>query len=145
MKTLLSCAFMLSVLTSSINQAHAATVDSVPFNAGKWEITSKATMPMLAKPLVNKNVECIREKTISADHFTRKTRGNCKATDIRVKGKNIQWNMSCSLEGNLVTGRGDMQVNDTKVKGKATMAMSMQGMRMEMKTTWSGKRLGDCN
>ncbi|WP_028468804.1 DUF3617 domain-containing protein [Neptunomonas japonica] len=145
MKTLLSCAFMLSALALSINQTHAATVDSVPFNAGKWEITSRASMPMLAKPLVNKNVECIREKTISADHFTQKTRGNCKATDVRVNGKNIQWNMSCNLEGNLVTGRGNMQVNDTKVKGKAIIAMSMQGMKLEMTTTWSGKRLGECN
>jgi hypothetical protein len=53
--------------------------------------------------------------------------------------------MNCSVEGNLLTGHGDMQVDDTRIKGKATISMSMQGMKMEMKTSWTGKRLGACN
>ena len=144
MKIFFSYAFIISALTFPISQANAAT-ESVPFNAGKWEVISKASMPMMPQPIVNKSVECIHEKTISADHFAKQSRGNCKATDVRVNGKNIQWNMNCSVEGNLLTGYGDMQVDDTRIKGKATISMSMQGMTMEMQTSWTGKRLGECN
>ncbi|WP_293265822.1 DUF3617 family protein [Neptunomonas sp.] len=143
MKALLLPLYIASALIPFTSQAHAA--ESLPFNAGKWEITSKASMPMMPQPIVSKDIECIREKTISAEHFAKQSGGTCKADSVRVSGKNIKWDMSCSVEGNLMVGHGSMKVNNASMKGNMTMTMSMQGMKMEMKTSWSGKRLGECN
>ncbi len=144
MKTPMLSAFLISASISTMMPVNAFATDSIPFNGGKWEISSQATMPMLAQPIVNTNIECINEDTISADRFAKQTRGNCNATDVTASGQHIQWKMSCDVQGNRMTGYGDMQVNETNLKGKATIAMSMQGLMMEMKTTWKGKRLGDC-
>ena len=145
MKTPMLSAFLVSASIVTMMSVDAFATDSLPFNAGKWEITSQATMPMLPQPIINTNIECIKEDTISADRFAKQTRGNCKATDVNASGQHIKWKMSCNVQGNQMTGYGDMQVNETNLKGKATIAMSMQGLMMEMNTTWKGKRLGDCN
>lgn len=140
-KTILNAFILNAVLIS----ATAIASDSIPFNAGKWEITSQATMPMLAQPIANTNIECIKENTINADRFAHQTRGNCKATDVNASGQQIKWKMSCDVQGNPMTGYGEMHVTETNIKGKATITMSMQGLMMEMNTTWKGKRLGECS
>lgn len=144
MKTTLLSVFLISTSIVTIIPVTTYASDSIPFNAGKWEITSQATMPMLPQPITNTNIECIKEDTISADRFAKQTRGNCTATDVNASGENIKWKMSCNVQGNQMTGYGDMQVNDTSLAGKATIAMSMQGLMMEMNTTWKGTRIGEC-
>ncbi|SIS75893.1 DUF3617 domain-containing protein [Neptunomonas antarctica] len=143
MKQFMLSAIMIIASTTIANTASAS--DSIPFNAGKWEIVSKATMPMLAQPITNKNIECIKENTLSAAHFAEKTQGNCHATDVSAAGQNIKWKMACNLNGSQMTGYGNMHVADTYIKGNVTMVMSLQGINMDMKTTWEGKRLGACN
>jgi hypothetical protein len=143
MKPFMLSAIVVIVSTTIANTAIAS--DSIPFNAGKWEIVSKATLPMLAQPMTNKNIECIKENTLSATHFAEKTQGNCRATDVSTAGQTIKWKMACNLNGNKMTGYGNMHADDTHMKGNVTMVMSLQGINMDMKTTWEGKRIGACN
>lgn len=131
----LSFIFLASILISSVQ---------AQMRAGKWEVTSVTEMtgmpmPMKIPPLsfsmcFDKPVP--DKPPIAADK-------SCKFSNYKVTGDAASWKMECEGHGKM-TGEGSILFKGDTYTGSSTMVMQMGGMSMQMKNTYSGKRLGDC-
>lgn len=113
---------------------------------GMWEITTKMEMTGrsdVAMPqqtarhcLTKKDVEDPRRTTPSAD-------SRCKMTDYKLQGNTATWKMACQGKG-AMTGSGTVTYNGDSYSGNQTMAMKQGSEVMNMKMSYSGRRVGDC-
>jgi hypothetical protein len=53
--------------------------------------------------------------------------------------------MACAAPGGQMQGEGDYRSTGDTVEGTMTMALDASGVSMKMDTTYSGKRVGDCD
>lgn len=111
---------------------------------GKWEVTSTSEMSGMPMPMKIPAVTfsmCIDKQLpdkppIAADK-------SCKFSNYKVTGDAASWKMECDGHGKMA-GEGSIQFKGDTYTGNSTMVMKMGGMSMQMKNTYSGKRLGDC-
>ena len=112
--------------------------------SGKWEVSSTTEMsgmPMQMKiPPVTFSM-CIDKQPpdkppIAADK-------SCKFSNYKVTGDAATWKMECEGHGKM-SGEGSILFKGDTYTGASSMVMQMGGMSMQMKNTYSGKRLGDC-
>ena len=97
-------------------------------------------MPMMPQPMINKEVECIRDKDWTAEKFMEDMKGDCKVSDVKQSAQTLKWAMRCNTDGGTMVGKGELNFSGNRMEGN--MVMEMQGM--EIKNTWQGKRLGSC-
>lgn len=58
----------------------------------------------------------------------------------QVQGDTVTWSISCDSQGGVMTGTGESTYHGDTFEG--TSKMHMQGM--DITTTMSGKRIGEC-
>lgn len=120
------------------------TAYSEQMRPGKWELTSTSEMsgmPMQMKIPPITFAMCIDKQIpdkppIAADK-------TCKFSNYKVTGDTASWKMECAGHGKMM-GEGSIQFKGDTYTGNSNLVMKMGGMSMQMKNTYSGKRLGDC-
>jgi hypothetical protein len=119
------------------------TADTLRMRPGSWEITTITTMPMLPSPQTTTSTECVRDEVFDPRTLMQDAEG-CRVTRQSVKGNTMTWSMECANEGARMGGRGEFTIEDSLAHGSMQMEMGEGGPAMEMKSSWTGKYVGEC-
>jgi len=112
---------------------------------GEWQITSVTTSPMMPKPEVTTETECLtKEEAEDMDRWTRDLPAECKVTSDKKTANSYSWQLSCPKSG--TRGSGTMRWTRTTMEGDIDMGSTgaAPGQKFEMRTKLTGKRLGPC-
>jgi hypothetical protein len=111
---------------------------------GKWEITTKVEMQGMPMSMpATKHSMCLTDK----DMVPQKPEKNqdCKMIDTKVSGDTVTWKMHCKMDETVVDSNGKITYKKDKFDGVVHMTMTdPDSEKMEMTSTMSGKRIGDC-
>ncbi|MDP1653830.1 MAG: DUF3617 family protein [Rhodocyclaceae bacterium] len=111
---------------------------------GLWELTTEMKMQGMNVP-PNKFTHCYTAKDIaSGKQYGMDEKSKCAIANMKNAGGNISYDMSCSGDGNKMTGsvKGAMSATAFSFEQKLRMTPD-QGMG-EMQSFIKGRRLGDC-
>lgn len=123
-----------------------ALAEGVPMKPGKWEMKTTIEMPMLPQPKVSTTTDCIRKTQLSpGDMMNQDRQQGCTVSDVAVSGNTVRWKVECPSPEGSMRGEGEVTSNGTSVDGKSRMTANIQGRMMIFKTTWSGRRIGECD
>jgi len=141
----LACLLFAGVVSVSAVEI-ASAEDGPKLKAGKWEFTTTTEVPMLPEPKTTTKTECVKEdKTDPLAAFSKTE--DCTVTDRTVDGNSMTWEVECGTGENTpkVKGSGELTADDSNVEGKMEMVSNMGGQEMRFKSSWKGKRLGECD
>lgn len=130
---------------SSLLLAGAAQAAGPALKPGKWEVEYKTEIALAQQPLQRKLTQCIEEgNTTPVAQLVRNSK--CRTTNRKVAGNTETWDMEC--DGSKAGGsKGHGEFTSDGNTGVATLEMTatFQGKPLTSKTTWSGKRIGECD
>lgn len=121
-----------------------AGADLVSIRPGLWETTTTMESSFMPAMPARRTTECVRESDYDLDRML-SGQGDCRISDRSLAGNTLKWQMSCNTGGGATaSGEGEMTSHGDRIEGHMTMMMELQGKRMDTKTSWTGRRLGDC-
>jgi hypothetical protein len=133
--------FILGIVSSGV---HAGEYD---FKPGLWETTSKMEVSGMPKEMAAMmptapvtEQDCMTEKDILFNSDK-----ECKYDKKKVSAKQIQFDVICNTPGGQEKGKGEINLNGTKVNGWFEMTSRGPTGPMTMKSTFSAKYIGACN
>lgn len=132
------CALLLSLCVFALPGVAAGTDE-------QWEITTKmemAGMPM-AMPGQTSQVCLPKNRNSDEDLVPKDKNSDCKMDSMKQSGNKSTFKMSCSGK-NPMTGNGEIERNDGSYRGMMHITGMMEGESVDMKQTFSGKRVGSC-
>lgn len=119
-----------------------------PYRSGLWEITSVSSNSLMPQPITARVKRCITERdaqnACGLNQLSGGRNRDCQISDMQISEGSARWAMTC--EGSTFNGHGNGHSTFTAdaYQGTFDMRATMQGTPMEMNTTFSGKRLGNC-
>ncbi len=124
---------------------------SGPRRDGNWEVTTTTAMNGMPAGPPRKEMRCVTKEQASdpstAAPGAPQGRGpapqDCKVTDQKVTGNTVSWKSTCTGSMSLDM-TGEIVYSGDTYTGTVTTNMNMGGQAMSMKSTFTGKRLGDC-
>jgi hypothetical protein len=137
---------LIAIAISSVGAERVLASDGPTLKAGKWEFTTTTEVPMLPEPKTTTKTECVKEEQTDPLAAFAKT-DDCKVTERKVTGNSMKWKVECGGKGEdspKVDGSGELTASDTEVEGKMEMISNVGGQEMKFKSSWKGKRLGEC-
>lgn len=128
------CAFVLAVAVPG------AFAENNPVKAGKWQMSMQMEIPGMPFKMPPVTItHCVtKEDAKSAIPQDQKNK-DCKVGDIKVDGNTISYTIDCPKQK--MTGTGEVTYENDAMTGELNMNADGQ----EMKTKYTGKRLGDCD
>ena len=120
--------------------APAAFAEESSVKPGKWEMSMQMEMPgMPFKIPPVKVAHCITEEDAKSAIPQDQKNKDCKLGEYKVDGKTVRWSVDCPKQK--MTGKGEITYDGDTMNG--SMVMNADGP--EIKTKYSGKRLGNCD
>jgi len=96
MKRVLVTLVVTLALAGFVNVTQA---DGPTIKAGKWEIKSTVTVPMMPEPKVTTEIECVTEEEANRDPLTVIVEeSECKVLNKKVSGNTIEFELECTGE-----------------------------------------------
>jgi hypothetical protein len=141
MRSLRIAAFTLALMPAMLAQPVSAK-EGPTMKPGKWEVKTVQKGSMMPKEKVITTTECVKEDKNPLESIMEG--GKCKVTKQEIKGRTVTWDMECS-DKYTATGTGSFTADGDSGEGVLEMNMKLQNMEMNVKNTWTGKRLGDCD
>jgi hypothetical protein len=138
MKPILSLIAALAALCAPFTSLHATPARMQP---GMWEIAVNSA----AGPSISSR-QCITQKQIedSGGLPPESQKENpCKRTSLKVDGAKVTWTVACTGQYP-ATGIGEMTSSANQYSGKQSVSMNVNGQKLDMVATFTGKRVGDC-
>jgi hypothetical protein len=130
----------LSATLATITVLFSASAMSAP--GEYWEVTNKMEMEGMpfAMPGTTQKV-CVPK---GGENDPSKTTGDndCKMTDIKTSGNKTTWKARCDRDGEVMTGVGEQTTSAKGYEGKIQFSGRSQGEDVDMKMSYSGKRIG---
>lgn len=119
-----------------------------PYRSGLWEITSVSINSLMPQSIMSKVKRCITERdaqnACGLNQLSGGRNRDCHITDMQVADGNANWTMTCDSPSFNGQGSGHSTFTADSYQGTFDMQASMHGTPMQMNTTFSGKRLGNC-
>lgn len=108
-----------------------------------WEITSKMEMPgmPMAMPAQTMKV-CIPPGGEKDPKRMQDKNRDCEMTDVKTSGNSSSWKGKCSGNGTTMNMSGEATYERDSYRGTMVMTGKSQGHDMNMKTMFSGKKVG---
>lgn len=108
-----------------------------------WEITSKMDMPGMpfAMPATTVKV-CIPPGGEKDPRRTQDKKSNCEMTDVKTSGNKVSYKGKCVEKDGTMNMEGENTYEHDSYHGIMHMTGKSHGHDMDMKTSYSGKRLG---
>lgn len=129
-------------------KAPACASMKAPYRAGLWEITSVSNNSLMPQPITAKIKRCVTERDAQNACGLNQLAGgrnrDCQLVDMQITSNTATWGMRCESPHFTAQGSGQSTFTADAYHGKFTMSASMQGSPMQMNTTFSGRRLGNC-
>ena len=138
-----SAAIPLLAAALILGPAHAAAPN---MKDGLWEITTKMEMAGKSGGAMPQQVvrQCVTKKDLDDPRRTTPSGDSrCKMTDYKLQGNTASWKMACEGQGGM-TGTGTITYSGDSYSGNQAMTMKSSGQVMNMKMSFSGRRVGDC-
>ena len=108
---------------------------------GKWEVKAESKTSMMPKAKVTTSTECVKEDKNPIEAIMEG--GKCKVTKQETKGHTVTWDMECGQDYS-AKGKGSFTANGDSGEGVLEMSLTVKGKQMDVRNTWTGKRIGDC-
>lgn len=134
-------AVALAIAPAMLAQA-ALAKDGPTMNLGKWEVKTVSKSSMMPKEKVTTQTECVKEDKNPLEAIMEG--GKCTVTKQETKGRTLTWEMECGQESS-AKGTGSFTADGDTGEGVMEMSMKVHNMEMNVKNTWTGKRIGDCD
>lgn len=119
-----------------------------PYRAGLWEITSVSNNSMMLQPITAKVKRCVTDRdarnACGLNQLSGGRNRDCQISAMQVSGNTASWSMKCDSPHFTGQGNGQSTFSDDAYQGRFDMTATMQGTPMQMNTTFTGKRLGNC-
>lgn len=108
-----------------------------------WEITSKMEMPGMpfAMPATTSKV-CLPPGGEKDPNRTRDKSKNCEMTDVKTSGNKVSYKGKCVDKDGTMNMEGENTYERDSYSGVMHMTGKSHGRDMDMKTSYSGKRIG---
>lgn len=136
-RKILALALMMTV--SGMAQAGEA----IPVKPGLWEIKGTTTNPFTGSKSFSRT-QCMTEDGFGPETMMKDVPEEaCKVTST-VSGNTIDYDMDCQVQGQQMTGSGSITIDADTAQGQMTMRSTISGQTFEIKSSSSGKRIGDC-
>lgn len=137
--------FMLAGLLAMSTQLVLA--EGISVEPGMWEMTTTLNLPMMPAPQTTTMNECIKDGEFGIeDMSTEDLDPNCNLSVEQVDDATLKWTLGCPVEGGGTThAEWRITSKGKTVEGEGKINMSVMGQEMEMSSTFSGKRTGDCS
>jgi hypothetical protein len=139
----------VGIMAVAAGMAFATTVAAggPKLKPGKWEITRTVTNSKAAQPYTTTQTNCISEADAADPVKVMTTGGNCVVKDRSEKGDSVKWTMECRGEKGAAAmeSTGEIKASGNRAEGGTEMKYAMGGDSVVIKTTWKGKRVGDCD
>src|SRR6218665_669922 len=136
------------VLTTTPSSDSACMRMKAPYRSGLWEITSVSSNSLMPQPITAKVKRCITERdaqnACGLNQLSGGRNRDCHITDMQVNDGTANWAMTCNSPSFNGQGSGHSTFTADNYQGTFDMRANMQGTIMQMSTTFSGKRLGNC-
>jgi len=131
---------------ASVLMTATAMADGLTVEPGKWEMTTTMKMNMMPEAKVNTSTECIKDSVLDPKEFDMDKDNPCIISDMSIKGNSANWKVSCPFEGGMsMDGQWNITSNGDSITGGGNMAAEVSGMKMDMKMSWEGHRVGACD
>lgn len=138
---LMRLAVLVAVASSLASSALAFEIEP-----GKWETTTTVKMPMMPEGRTNTEVQCVTREEAESDFLdTLKSDGACKIVERKETGDTLEFQMECPSEHGSATGEGRYVSDGTSGSGTMKMTMRMGEQTMTMESSFTSKRVGDCD
>lgn len=120
-----------------------------PYTAGLWEITTVSHNSRMPQPITARIKRCITARdarnACGLNQFSLNRNHDCRITSLQVSGNTAHWGMQCANTHFSAEGKGESVFSSDAYRGKFEMHGRMQEKSLQMITTFSGRRLGDCH
>lgn len=141
MNTKLTLVAVSLLAFSSLN----AFASAPNMNPGMWEITTETEMPGMPMPIPPQTIrQCYKNENVKEARETLPIDKDCKIDDLKQNGNTFSWKVSCNTETGPMSGVGNITYAGQSYSGKMTLTGKMEGMNINMTSSYSGKRVGDC-
>ncbi len=119
--------------------AEEARLDLQP---GLWEIKGHSDRPFIGVPKDTSETKCLDD----GDPLAVIVKTPCKSEERVLKDGVLSFKVACKLKegGASISGQGELRSAPPGFKGVTEYVTLVGGHKIETKTDWSGKRLGDC-
>ena len=109
-----------------------------------WEITSKMEMDGMPMSMPAQTQQACLPKDKKPDSMVPKNESSdCKMTEQKQVGNKMSFKMVCSGKDPM-TGSGEITSSGNSYSGKMQISGKMEGESIDMKQSFSGKKLGTC-
>lgn len=145
MKTALQPMLRSSALIAAALACGSVAAAPPNMQPGLWEITTKMEMPGMPMQMPPQTVKhCYKAEQLKDSKDALPTDKNCKLDEMKQSGNTVQWKMSCKTENGPMNGAGEITYAGQNYAGTMRMSGNMNGQKIDMKQSYSAKRLGDC-
>ena len=121
-----------------------ASLSAVAAPGELWEITSKMEMDGMPMSMPAQTQQACLPKDKKPDSMVPKNESSdCKMTEQKQVGNKMSFKMVCSGKDPM-TGSGEITSSGNSYSGKMQISGKMEGESIDMKQSFSGKKLGTC-
>ena len=122
----------------------AGRAEAFRMEPGLWRFTTITHMSFSSQQKSETHTECVTPDT--ADDVLKGLAGDCKIEDRTETPEGLKWKMKCQDKPSdpPMRGTADIATHGDTLDGTMDMQLELEGHRMTFKTTWKGRRLGDC-
>lgn len=124
----------------------AAASAGLNIHEGLWEVTAVVQVKGLAAQLPaepQRQTQCLTRADIEHPENLIPPQANCSLRDVVVTDNQVRWQIQCSAPL-AAQGSGLTTYNRDTFTGTADMVSQSGGLKVEISTTYQGRRLGDC-
>ncbi len=122
----------------------ASAADTIPFKAGKWKFDTSVSTPMMQQPIKHTQTDCVLDNELSVQKFIQQSGNTCQINHLTAKEHELQFGVSCIVQGSKMSGTGHLYTLNDRMSGSMNVQMTMQGLPMQVRTSWIGTRVGEC-
>ncbi|MBN1495327.1 MAG: DUF3617 family protein [Spirochaetes bacterium] len=132
--------FISAVVLLTLLVGFACARPKINMNPGKWEITTRTTMPGIPPRSVT-HTQCIKSDDLLP--MSQDSKQTCRVTDTTISGNTVSWKISCGAGASGMSGSGEVTYEGDSMRG--SMVFTMKAYGTTMKNTIAGRRIGDCD
>ena len=118
--------------------------ETIQLTPGFWEIHTSTRLPAMSQSVSSQLTQCIENGDIDPSDLL-KNNGQCAISEKKLENNRMSWLLQCTVPGSgIVHGHGEFSSGGDRAEGASTMIVPHQGEDVEVVSTWSGRRIGEC-
>jgi hypothetical protein len=117
--------------------------EGLTIQPGRWEFTATTPNPLGGAPDRRTSNDCVTDEEMKPQFFVARMQG-CTVSDTRSDATTMAWTISCPSQAGRMTGKGSFRSTGTAMSGWVEVLLNVNGASYSSKSSWEGRRTGDC-